>query len=201
MKNDKSVEQSVNLKPEAETGGGGDLKPEAETGGGGETGSARPVKDPIAAYPEAHRKLIMEQVEAKSILVVKSDVTIRAKSSPTKKDEVQPFLSYFAQNARGMSALCNGKIPPQTPKPAEGKDERSEEQKAVGACDYFNYGYDLDLRQPIRVSLEDSLAGPEKAIEKQVKSLVDGGLMTAEEATTWVIAQRKIKGLPVPVGV
>jgi len=159
--------------------------------------STRPNIDPVAKFSESHRQLVLEAVEQGHIRTEQAAVTIRAKSSPTKKDEVQPYTAYFALTARGMSALCNGKIVPATPKPETGKDERTDADKANGATDYFNYGFDLDLRQPIRVALEDSLAGPEKAIDKSVKSLVDGGLMSESEAREFVIAQRIKKGLPV----
>lgn len=164
-------------------------------------GETRSPKDPITSWPEAQVKAVGEAVAAGHILRTLAEVTIRAKSSPTKKDEIQPYWAYFAQNARGMAVLCNMKIEPATPKPETGKDERTEAQKAVGACDYFNYGFDLDLRQPIRVSLEDDIAGPENAIAKAVKQLVDGGLFkTGEAARTFVIERRKAEGMTVPIG-
>lgn len=164
-------------------------------------GPVRAPKDPVASFPEKHRAMIEQAVKDGHVVRKLSDVTIRAKSSPTKKDEVQPFYSYAAMNARGMAALNNGKIEPQTPKPEDGKDERTEDQKAFGACDYHNYGYDLDLRQPIRVALEDEIAGPEDAINKAVKQLVDNGLFkTPEMARSFVIERRKAEGMSLPVG-
>jgi len=144
-----------------------------------------------------HADAIRKAVAEKHIAAVQSKVTIRAKSSPTKKDESQPYIAYFANDARGMSVLCGGKIEPAMVKPEEGKDERTGAQRAPGACDYFNYGFDLDVRQPIRIMLEDSLAGPERAIEKVVKSLVDGGLFGEKDAREFVVSQRTARGLPV----
>lgn len=157
----------------------------------------RPVIDPIASRPAEQVEAIRKGVAENHIAQVTAKVTIRAKSSPTKKDESQPYISYTALTGRGMALLCGGKVEPASAKAEEGKDERTDAQKAPGACDFFNYGYDLDVRQPIRVQLEDSLAGPEKAIDKMVKALVDGGLFNEADARAFVIKSRQDKGLAV----
>ena len=158
----------------------------------------RSLLNPLDAMPAEKAEAIRKGVASGDIIEDrKAKVTVRAKSSPTKKDEHQPYVAYFAKTGRGMALLCGGKVEPMTVKAEEGKDERTDAQKAAGACDYFNYGYDLDVRQPIRVKLEDSLAGPEKAIDKMVKQLVDGGLYSEPEARAFVIERRKTQGLPV----
>lgn len=122
-------------------------------------------------------------------------VTIRAASSPTKKDESREFDALYALDAEGMALLCGGKIEPQTAKPAEGDDNRTDEQKKLGACDHFNYGRILTVRQAVRSALETSLEGPEKAIAKLVKINMDGGMFDSEEeARNHVIARWKKDG-------
>lgn len=117
-------------------------------------------------------------------------VTIGAKTSPTNKDEKQEFDALYALDAEGMAILSGGKIEAQTPKPTEGKDERTDEQKRLGACDHFNYGRLLSVRQNVRTDLEDRIAGPEKAIDKTVKANMDGGMFDSiEEAREFVIGK------------
>lgn len=141
--------------------------------------------------------LVETAINDKNVRAVKDVVKISAKASPDNKDHEKEYTRYEALNARGMAALCGGKIEPSTSAPAEGKDERTDDQKANGACDYFNYGFDLDQRASVRASLMGELEGPEKAIAKLVKALVDGGLMTEPEAREYVVAQRTAKGLAV----
>lgn len=162
------------------------------------TTATRTLIDPLSAMPAEKAEAIRKGVMEGHILVDRNaKVTVRAKSSPTKKDENQPYVAYFAKTGRGMALLCGGKVEPAMVKPAEGKDERTDVQRAPGACDYFNYGFDLDVRQPIRVKLEDSLSGPEKAIDKMVKQLVDGGLFNEPDARAFVLVKRQEQGLPV----
>lgn len=159
--------------------------------------------------------VVKAAIEAKDIVLEAKDVTVSAKALkaqgippetvkaaglPTNKDGdiVVSVNIPVAQNAKGMAALCNGKIAPATAKPETGKDERTDEQKAVGACDYFNYGVDLEIRQASRQGIMAKLESPEKAIEKMVKALVDGGLYETEAAAReYVVESRKAKGLPV----
>lgn len=125
------------------------------------------------------------------------EVKISKDASPTKTEAKQGYVKLLALNARGMAALCNGKLEPQTAKPEEGEDTRTDDQKAVGAADYFNYGFDLDVRASVRAKLVSSLEGPEKAIAKAVKGLMDNAGMSETEATDFVKAQRVKAGLAV----
>lgn len=123
------------------------------------------------------------------------DVKISAKVSPTKKDEATEFDALYALTPEGMALLMGGKLEAQTPAPEDGKDERTDEQKRVGACDHFNYGRILSVRQAVRSNFETSLEGPEKSIAKQAKSLVDGGSFdNMDEAKAFVIDRLKKQG-------
>lgn len=127
-----------------------------------------------------------------------AEVTIGAKSSPTGKDEAQPYAKLEAITVEGMAVLMGGKLNASTPAPAEGKDERTDDDKRSGAADHFNYGLDLNVRQQIRQKLGAELEGPAKTIKKAAEGLVAAGLYeTFEEAQAAVVAQRKAKGLAV----
>ena len=137
-------------------------------------------------------------VAEKHVVAEDGIVAISEKASPDGKAHERKYTRYVAVDARGMAALCGGKIEPSTAKPeGEAKDERTDEQKKPGACDYFNYGFDLDQRASVRASLMTELEGPEKAITKAVKALVDGGLFNETEARELVIRRRKENGLAV----
>jgi len=124
------------------------------------------------------------------------EVTIKAKTSPTKKDEARQFDAFYALDAEGMLLLSGGKMEPATPPPAGNeKDTRTDAEKAYGACDHFNYGRLLNVRQVERGRLEASIEGPEKQIAKLVKAMIDGGLSENEsEAREEVITRLKKKG-------
>lgn len=141
-------------------------------------------------------ELVNAAVAANHIRQETDKVVISEKASPNGKAAEKTYTRYTALDAQGMAALCNGKIEPATPKPETGDDVRTEEQKAPGACDYFNYGYDLDVRASTRASLMSDLEGPEKAIKKAVDALVASGF-DATQARDLVIAQRKATGLAV----
>ena len=96
----------------------------------------------------------------------------------------------------GAQALI-GKLEPATPKPASGKDERTDEQKADGLLDFANYAIDLLYRRIARAEVLSKLESPETAINKGVKGLmaaVPG--MAAEAARDIIGAQRKAANLP-----
>jgi hypothetical protein len=144
----------------------------------------------VAPIPPA----ILEGIIAGHIAHDIESVTIRAASSPTKKDEVRPFDAFYALDLDGIVILSGGKLEAQTPTP-EGKDERTEEQKRLGAADNFYYGRLLSVRQQERAKLEASIEGPEKAIDKTVKALMTGGMFgTEQEAREFVIAKLKANG-------
>jgi hypothetical protein len=153
----------------------------------------------VRELPEAIRQGIVDghidhQIES---------VKIAAKSSPTGKDEEESFDALYALDAQGMAILCNGKIEPKQDKPAEGEDTRTDEQRKLGACDHFNYGFILGVRQAVRARLESRLEGPEKSIEKAVKAGVAAGIYDSEsEGREAVVATMKSKGkLPADYGV
>lgn len=138
---------------------------------------------------------ILQAIQAGHVSHDVEKVTISAKTSPTKKDESKEFDAFYALDAVGMSVLCGGKLVPQTAAPAEGKDTRTDEEKRLGACDHFNYGRILQVRQQVRAQLESEIEGPEKTIDKQVKALVAGGSFDSEqEAREFVVGQLKKKG-------
>lgn len=170
-----------------------------------EPGETRAVLDPITQrswFSEETEAAIRAAIEAGDVFTVPAKVTIRKQKSPTKRDEVQPFIAYFANTVAGAITLSGGKEEPSKDAPETGDDTRTPAEKQLGACDHFNYGFGLKSYQnPIRGMLEDLIAGPEKQIAKLVKQLVDGKMADNEvEAREMVIASRKKKGLPVPIG-
>lgn len=142
-------------------------------------------------------ELVKSAVDSGDIRVESGEVEISAKASPDNQAHTRPYTRLVALTVAGMQALCGGKIEPATAKPEEGDDNRTDEEKANGVCDYFNYGFDLSVRSRERSALAASLEGPEKAIAKAVKSLVDNAGFDAETARATVIAQRQKAGLPV----
>lgn len=142
-------------------------------------------------------EMIQAAIDSKDVIAVTDKVTISEKASPNGKAAEKAYTRLAAQTAKGMAALCAGKIPPATAKPAEGDDTRTDADKANGACDYFNYGYDLDVRAQVRGQLMSELEGPEKSILKAVKALVENAGFTEAAARDLVIAQRKSANLPV----
>jgi len=172
-----------------------------ETVGGGTSGTGVAEVETVehqetrlmAALPDMVKAAIAAGDVASSI----DEVKIGKDKSPTGKDEVSRYVRLSAMSAKGQLALCNGKMVPSTPKPEEGEDERTEVEKADGACDYFNYGYDLNRRAEVRQALSNILQGPEKAIKKAVDGLVANGGFTAEEAREIVVRQRMKVGLAV----
>lgn len=131
--------------------------------------------------------LITAAIENKDIIVETAKVEVSAKASPDGKVHEKEYSAYRPQTLTGMLALCNGKVEPSTAKPEgkDAKDERTDEQKAAGVCDYFDYAYDLEQRAKIRAQIMATLEGPDKAIEKaakQLEALVTMGLMDREEA-------------------
>jgi hypothetical protein len=117
-----------------------------------------------------------------------AEVTVSAKASPDGKEHKRGYTALRPQSFAGMLALCNGKVEPSTPKP-EGKDERTADEKAAGACDYFDYAYDLEVRAKIRAQIIASLDGPDKAIAKAIAGLtglLEAGLMEQADFDTQV---------------
>lgn len=101
------------------------------------------------------------------------DVTIKADSSPTKKDEKQPYSKLVAITWEGMVLLSGGKAEPAHPRGDSKVDQRTEAESAKGAPDHFNYGLDLEVKRMLRRQLEVEISGPAKVIEKTAKMLFD----------------------------
>ena len=137
---------------------------------------------------------ILAAIAESHVAHVVSAVKISPKASPTKKEESASYDQLDAQDAEGMAALCAGKLELQTPTPTEGDDDRTPEQKRLGAANHFNYGYDLARRAKCRAKLVTRLEGPEKAIEKGVKALMDSDAYDNEdEARAHIISRRKAR--------
>ena len=144
----------------------------------------------VVTLPE----LILSAIKNGDVSHVVSSVKVAAKTSPTKKEESRSYDELRAQNAAGMAAICGGKLEINTPPPAEGEDERTKDEKRLGAANHFNYGYDLARRAKTRAKLMTDLEGPDKAIAKAVKALVDADMFdTEDEAREHVLAKRKAR--------
>lgn len=117
------------------------------------------------------KNLVEQAIQNGDLRREQDDVTVSAKASPNGKEAKRAYTKYVALTATGMAALCGGKFDPMTPKPEEGEDTRTDAQKEAGACDYFNYGYDLEARATARQALMNELEGPEKQIKKAVVNL------------------------------
>jgi hypothetical protein len=139
-------------------------------------------------------EMIEAAIKAGDVLLIADEVKIRAAASPNGKDASKSYDKLVALNAKGMQALCGGKMSPATDKPAEGPDNRTDAEKAAGACDYFNYGYDLDVRASVRQELIASLEGPEKTIKKAFDGMVLAGY-NKQEAADLLRVSPKFKGV------
>lgn len=136
-----------------------------------------------------------EGVRAGKIKASWDVVTVSAKKSPTGKAGKRWYVRLEALDAAGLSQMFNGKIVPQTPadKIPEGTSkERREELTAKGACDYANYGFDLERRADARAKLLAELEGPEKVVKKAVASFqaLD---MDSEQIRTLILNSPKYK--------
>ena len=115
-------------------------------------------------------------VDSGDIELTDDKVKVSAKASPNGKELLAEYQHATAKSYRGALAMCGG----------------SEEDVLY----FFNYAHDMSVRAPIRQRLIGEAEGPEKAITKASKALVDAGIYdTEEEARVAVIAQRKAKGL------
>jgi hypothetical protein len=171
---------------------------ESETEPKGPQGEKREMIPATKAYGLTADQ-IAAAIEAGEIANVGStDVTIRAKSSPTKKDEVLPYEKLVALNFDGMLLLSGGKMEPKTDAPETGKDERSDDQKLKGAADHFNYGRNLDVNREVSRLLSEQIEGPAKIIKAAAERMVAAGMFTnVDEATAFVKERRAAQGLAV----
>jgi hypothetical protein len=121
-----------------------------------------------------------------------TDVDIRhgAQQNPTGKNLFGFYLRLLAMDTEGQLALCNGlERPSVVPKDEKGntipEDKRTAEQieaAKVGACDWFNYGSDLERKQLCRKAILAAVEGPEKAIRKSFEGMILAGYDKAEAA-------------------
>jgi hypothetical protein len=120
-----------------------------------------------------NQEMVDKAIENGDVRKFEDVVTIGERPSPTKKEEKASFMNYRALTATGMAALCGGKYEPAKDGPEKGKkDERTDFDKEWGACNYFNYGFDLELRQAARTKLLNDLQGSEKQIVKLATMLL-----------------------------
>lgn len=109
------------------------------------------------------------------ILATWSTVVVTAKVSPTGKAGSKPYVRLEAQNANGLAALFEGFINAAVPEdklPDGISVEEKKKKTTKGACDYANYGLDLERRAQIRQQLLSELEGPEKTVRKAVASFL-----------------------------
>jgi hypothetical protein len=123
-------------------------------------------------------------------------VVIRGKGNV--KDEFVTYDKHIALNNAGENFLCGGKQEVATEKPETGEDTRTDAEKAKGAADHFNYGFDLEVKRELRAKLAELIEGPAKAIAKSAQTLFEQGVAeTLDDAVAMVKAGRLRKGLPV----
>jgi len=123
-------------------------------------------------------------------------VVIRGKGNT--RDEFVTYQKFVAVNFDGAKLLCGGKEVAATEKPETGDDTRSDAEKAKGAADHFNYGFDLEVKRELRAKLAELIEGPAKAIAKAAQTMLDQGVAeTLDDAVAMVKAGRLRKGLPV----
>lgn len=120
------------------------------------------------------------------------DVTIKADSSPTKKDEKQPYEQLLALTWEGMVLLSGGKAEPQADRGDSKVDTRTETEKAKGAPDHFNYGLDLEVKRNLRRQLETEISGPAKVIERTAKLLFDQKMFPSLDAAREHVKQMRV---------
>lgn len=155
--------------------------------GGGMTSGPESAQEAVAAVVERTEAQVKEWLDVRVALttpeiqaaVAAGDVqpfigvvNIRADASPTKVAASKEYLGLSAMTGKGMAALNGGRIKPALPKPEkDAKDERTAEQKLPGACDWHNYGYDLDVRRIVRAEIMATLEGPDKAVAVAIKGM------------------------------
>src|SRR5678815_625100 len=176
--------------------------PDAPNGSSPVQGETRPVLDPLEdPLKLAHLKDTVRQgIIDGHIRTTPAKSLIRAKSSPTGKDEEQPFINYVPVDSEGCLILSGGKEQGQTQAPDEGDDTRTEEETRLGLVDYFAHGFYLkEFNNYYRDLLLDSIAGPEKEIAKAVKNMLAAKMARTEAgARNKVIEGRILLGHVVP---
>jgi hypothetical protein len=175
--------------PDAVAGGAGVVEEQkVEIVDGHEIGS-KATDAELGAVEVAEGYKVGELVAARNegkIAAFWSRASITVKAKKVAKGGKRAYVRLESLNGRGMNVLAKGIIDVQ-PKPKEGK-------AVVSGCDCFNYGLDLMRRVPVRQALEESLAGPEKAVKKLVLGLL-AGEESPEDVRAFVKNSKKFKGV------
>jgi hypothetical protein len=162
--------------------------------------------------------------EEPDIIRVKRAVTITKDTSKTPQDESWSYWGYIGVTEAGRAALSNGKsgiagkrvitkdepygtwqfewIAPdgtdRKPKTAEELAEKNE-LEAWGVGDFHDYGFDLDIRQPIRAMLSDAIKGDVQKLASQVRAMVKiKAAKTHLIAFKMLVMQREAEGETLP---
>lgn len=157
------------------------------------------VKVPVRPITDADLTTLStsQQAGVKSgdILASWDEVEVTDKASPTGKGGKRPYIRLEAQTAMGLNQLFDGFINPAKPKPeGDAADTRTDDDKRKGACDYANYGRDLEARAAARAVLMGELEGPEKAVKKMIVGL-QGAEYGVDEIRSIVMNSPKFKGI------
>lgn len=102
-------------------------------------------------------------------------VTVSKKKSPTGKAGYKHYVRLEAVNTQGLSQLFDGFINAATDESKIAENASKEQREKLlhkGACDYANYGFDLERRADTRAKLLAELEGPEKVVKKAVAAFM-----------------------------
>jgi len=170
-----------------------------DAGGSAETPEAEkvvaPKRDLTPADLESLTQSIRDGIASGNVQVSWDTVDVSAKKSPTGKAAYRYYLRIEARNAAGQSQVF-GKLNAATSEkdiPADATADQRKALEAKGACDYANYGYDLERRAAARQALLGELEGPEKAVKKAVIGMLAID-MTPEEIRAQIMGSAKFKG-------
>ena len=152
---------------------------------------ARPVTEGDLSTLSEHQQ---NGIKAGNIRASWDNVEVSDKASPTGKGATRPYIRLEALNGAGLAQMFDGKIEPATSKPETGDDTRTLEQKRSGACDYANYGADLERRAAARAALMNELEGPEKLVKKAVVAMLAIGIEPAD-IKAQITGSPKFKGV------
>jgi hypothetical protein len=178
--------------------------PPVDTGGqtsAAETDEESEEKAPEREFTEQDALTLSESqqagIKAGNIHASWDVVTVSAKKSPTGKAGVRYYIRLEARNAPGLNQMFNGVINAATPEeniPEGTSKEDRERLTTKGACDYANYGFDLERRASARAQLLSELEGPEKVVKKAVAAFLALD-MDRSEIRAMILASPKYKGV------
>jgi hypothetical protein len=181
------VAENLEQTPGEGTGGGVEETPKKV---------AAPERAITADDMETLSQAVRDGVKNGNVLVSWDTVDVSATKSPTGKAAFKYYIRIEAVNAAGQSAVF-GKINAATPEGALAEGISAEERKvktAKGACDYANYGLDLERRANARQALLSELEGPERAVKNAVKSML-GLEMPVSEIRDMILNSPKYKSV------